>query len=516
MTDLQIIKEIENELDVKLEKVDELKWNTKGYILKNRNKIIGLSLYEYKINNLNRVFEDLKNLKNLITLSLGSNVITDISFLKDLKNLTTLDLSYNQITDYSFFKYLKNLTTIDLSFSQITDYSFFKNFKNLTTLDLKSNQITDISFLKDLKNITTLDLSYNQITDISFLKDLKNLTTLDLRSNQITELPYWITEFSMDITLDQYGNGLNLYNNPIDNPPLEIRKQGKDTIRNYFESTKIDNKELKIILLGNTTAGKTSLVEYITKKIYPPEKTTHGIKLTTWQPENEYDFLASIWDFGGQEYYHATHRLFLTNNAFYLLLWDKNKNETAILDTEIYTQKGILENKKLHHFHYEYWLKLIRNKFAPKAEIITVQNKTDISGNEIISQQIVDEYKIKEQYQISIEEAANGKKKHKRDYSAFEEDLKDYITDFIKSKAPEGQEAGKIQRYIYNIRNEIRNSWKDNYLTLEGFNQKATEVAKIGGDSNTFSLEITLKYLHDTGVLLYSGYEKNINKLHQS
>ncbi len=250
-------------------------------------------------------------------------------------------------------------------------------------------------------------------------------------------------------------------------------------------------------------------MQYLTKRIYPPKKSTHGINLITWQPkEDEFDFTASIWDFGGQEYYHATHRLFLTNNAFYLLLWDKNKNQTAILPTDIYTQKGILENKKLQHFHYEYWLKVIRKQFAPNAEIITVQNKTDISGSEIIAQQTIDNYNIKGQYQISIEETAKGIKKQKRKYTDFEEDLKDYITDFIKSKAPEGEEAGKIQRYIDNIRKAIRNDWNEDYLSFENFTQKAKEVAKNGGDEiDDFSIEVALKYLHDTGILLYYGYE---------
>ncbi|MEA3450884.1 MAG: leucine-rich repeat domain-containing protein, partial [Bacteroidota bacterium] len=473
MTDIQTIKQIEKELNIKLEKVDEIKYNTKkGYTLNEQAEIIELGLYECEIKDLNRIIDFLKDLKSLTTLNLRSNNISDISFLKDLKNLTTLDLSANEISDISVLKDMKSLTSLNLSFNQISDISVLKNLKNLTNLNLERNQITNISVLKELKNLIIFDgehnmisnikslnslsslqqlyLSVNKISDISPLKYLRKLERVDLNSNKIKILPKWISNFStMEIGLKSAKGHIGFGNNPLRTPPIEIVKQGKKAINNYFASLKIHNKELKLILLGNTTAGKTSLVQYLTEKKYPPKKTTHGIELTAvWQPKkikktffNIFKkkkplFSASIWDFGGQEYYHATHRLFLTNNSFYILLWDKNQNKTAILPTDIYTQKGILENKKLQHFHYEYWLKLIRKQFAPGAEIITVQNKTDISGNEIIAQQTVDNYKIKAQYQISIEETAKGTKKQKRKYTDFEEDLKDYITEFIKSQAP--------------------------------------------------------------------------------
>jgi internalin A len=132
----------------------------------------------------------LGSLTNLTTLNLYNNQITDISFLGSLTNLTELDLKNNRITDFSFLGSLTNLTTLHLGYNQITDISFLGSLTNLTRLDLNNNRITDFSFLGSLTNLTTLNLSYNQITDISFLGSLTNLTTLHLGYNQITDISF--------------------------------------------------------------------------------------------------------------------------------------------------------------------------------------------------------------------------------------------------------------------------------------------------------------------------------------
>jgi GTPase SAR1 family protein len=36
----------------------------------------------------------------------------------------------------------------------------------------------------------------------------------------------------------------------------------------------------------------------------------------------------NVWDFGGQEVFHSTHRFFITPNAIYLVLYDMTKQHT--------------------------------------------------------------------------------------------------------------------------------------------------------------------------------------------
>jgi hypothetical protein len=63
-----------------------------------------------------------------------------------------------------------------------------------------------------------LGLWNNQITDISFLLPLIELG-------------------KMHLSLEKYDRKgkINLHNNPIQNPPLEIVEQGNEAVINYFK-----------------------------------------------------------------------------------------------------------------------------------------------------------------------------------------------------------------------------------------------------------------------------------------
>ncbi|NIR09229.1 MAG: GTP-binding protein, partial [Candidatus Aminicenantes bacterium] len=250
--------------------------------------------------------------RHLKKLSLSSTNLQDISFLQELSNLTYVDLSDNQITDYSFLQGLSNLTSLDLVGNQITDISFLQGLSNLTYVDLSGNQITDYSFLQGLSNLTSLDLAGNQITDISPLTGLTNLKHINLWHNKIVELPEEILNLELDIDVDSDDiaigrNGIFLLDNPIEKPPLEIVRKGREAIKAYFESLKKEKtlplNEVKVLLVGDGGAGKTSLVKGLLGQEFDiNESQTHGINIDTWAvKEAEKEIKVNIWDFGGQE-----------------------------------------------------------------------------------------------------------------------------------------------------------------------------------------------------------------------
>ena len=190
MSELCIIKQIENKLNVKLEETDKINPYGKGNTLDSKEQVTSLSLFNCRIVSLNSIISLLKELKQLQSLYLIDNQISDISFLKELKQLQSLSLRDNQISDISFLKELKQLQSLDLRDNRINDISFLKGLKQLQSLDLSSNRINDISFLKELKQLQSLDLRDNRINDISFLKGLKQLQSLDLIGNQINDVPF--------------------------------------------------------------------------------------------------------------------------------------------------------------------------------------------------------------------------------------------------------------------------------------------------------------------------------------
>ena len=79
-----------------------------------------------------------------------------------------------------------------------------------------------------------------------------------------------------------------------------------------------------MLILGEGGAGKTSLL----RRLYQPDQplpteqeTTKGISIYRHEfpLKNGRRFRLNVWDFGGQEIYHATHQFFLTRRSLYLV-----------------------------------------------------------------------------------------------------------------------------------------------------------------------------------------------------
>jgi internalin A len=130
---------------------------------------------------------------------------------------------------------------------------------------------------------------------------------------------------------------LNLDGNPMETPPPEVVIKGLEAIKDYFrqiEAEGVDHLyEAKLLIVGEAGAGKTTLAKKINNPEYElrdDEETTKGIDVVEWRfpMENGRAFRVNIWDFGGQEIYHATHQFFLTRRSLYALVADTRKEDT--------------------------------------------------------------------------------------------------------------------------------------------------------------------------------------------
>jgi small GTP-binding protein len=304
----------------------------------------------------------LQSLTQLKTLFLQNNQLTDISVLKELTNLTKLHIYDNQLSDISALKELTNLTELYLYKNQISVISPLKELQNLKSLSIGENQISDISVLKELTNLNHLILDDNQISNISPLKRLTNLTYLNLNHNKLSRLPREILDLDMEILWEygDYWHGIVLEGNPLEHPPVEIVKKGKEAIKAWFASMEGEKKplnEVKVLLVGDGGAGKTSLVKQLLGKAFDKNETqTHGINIDHWEvkPRTNGDKIkVNIWDFGGQEIMHAAHQFFLSKRSLYVLVLDGRKDEKV-----------------------EYWLKHV-NSFGGDSPVLVVINKID-------------------------------------------------------------------------------------------------------------------------------------------
>ena len=304
----------------------------------------------------------LTELTGLTSLNLRDNPITDWRFLKELTGLTSLALSGNRIYDGSFLAELTGLTSLDLSYNRISDGSFLKELRGLTSLGLKDNRISDASFLTVLTGLTSLDLTRNQISEVGWMGRLTQLRTVSLKNNEVSELPKETLDLNVEIEANKryslVPQSINFDENPLKSPPLEIVEQGHAAIVSWFAALDEEERplnEVKVILVGDGGAGKTSLRKRLMgEEADPEESKTHGIEIHDWRPKSgKKEILVHFWDFGGQEIMHATHQFFLSKRSLYILVLDGRKEEDA-----------------------EYWLKHIES-FGGDSPVLVVLNKMD-------------------------------------------------------------------------------------------------------------------------------------------
>lgn len=152
-------------------------------------------------------------------------------------------------------------------------------------------------------------------------------------------------------------------------PPLEIVDQGREAVCNYFASLETAQetyriREAKLLVVGEGGVGKTTLINALFTPDYTfdinAHLTTEGVDITQHQfPFNDQkgeqqQFTTNIWDFGGQEIYHATHQFFLTRRSLYLFVWEARQ--------------------EYHDLGFYHWLNTIQ-LLAAGSPVIVVMNK---------------------------------------------------------------------------------------------------------------------------------------------
>jgi GTPase SAR1 family protein len=125
-----------------------------------------------------------------------------------------------------------------------------------------------------------------------------------------------------------------------------------------MEETVSVNDTLKVIFVGMAMVGKTSMIKRLIEgrdAIIPThDERTVGVDIYEWDPKKDQryadidsrivfqdkeladtcgdvDVKFSVWDFAGQHVYHATHELFFSQRALYVLVWDMGATNRATL-----------------------------------------------------------------------------------------------------------------------------------------------------------------------------------------
>lgn len=300
--------------------------------------------------------------------------------LGELHNLEKLNLSQNPISSLpeeigalerlkSLWLFGNELQGVPASLGKLSD---------LESLSLHSVPLGSWpDWILELSKLETLVLSSAGISEIpKSISRLKNLTTLRIANNQIKEIPPEIMSLSLLKHLDVSGN-------PIATPPPEIAARGTAAIQGYFSaflgSRTSKLFEAKLIIVGEGEVGKTCLAHKLVNPSFNIVEnrdeiaTTRGIEIRDWRIETDLakDFKINIWDFGGQEIYHATHQFFLTERSLYLFVWDARKED------------------RLGGFTF--WLSVV-SLLSDKSPILVVLNKSDTRIKEINQAELKSKY----------------------------------------------------------------------------------------------------------------------------
>lgn len=368
----------------------------------------------------------------------------------------------------------KGLTSLKLSNGYLKEIpSAVFDLHMLRILDLRNNQLEILpEAITQLQNLSKLDLSRNWLTSLpESIVQLQNLTELDLRNNELTNLPASITRLQNLISLD-------LRYNYLSSPPQEVAEAGIQSIRQYFRQLVEQGQEklyeAKLLILGEGGAGKTTLAKKIVDKNYQlqEEISTEGVDVTKWHfpLDDGKTFRVNLWDFGGQEIYHATHQFFLTKRSLYVLVADSRK-----VDTDFY-----------------YWLNVVE-LLSENSPLFIVNNEKQERQRELNERQLRGQFdNLKE---VMVVNFSNNRGLER---------LKDAIQHYIKQLPHIGS---SLPKSWVRVRERLEKDAR-NHISLQEY---LTICQENGFTKEKDCLQLS-SYLNDIGVFLHFQDEPLLNR----
>ncbi len=314
--------------------------------LKGIQNLVNLENLDLSINDLNQGFR-LMNLISLKRLNLAGNPIQDVQYLGKLTQLKHLNLSRGGIESLDWLVNLSKLESLELEENAINDIQPLFKLINLKVLNLARNNIERLEGIESLDAIIQLNLAINRIQDI---RPLVPLLQKGVAARSLEEMDLAFTHW-----IERFPTGMYLNDNPIDNPPLEILDQGTQAILDFLaeghttEITSDDFYEVKILIIGEGGAGKTTLfrkLRHANSQLPTENDSTMGIEIhqLNFKTRHGKNVRANIWDFGGQEIYHATHQFFFSKRALYILVDDTRiNNDTTVHDKSFAYWFGLVD-----------------------------------------------------------------------------------------------------------------------------------------------------------------------------
>jgi internalin A len=278
--------------------------------------------------------------------------------------------------------------------------SLVRRAPELRTLDL-----TRCTRLDDLPSLPSMleDLRLDECTGLQALPSQwpSYLRRLGLRkARELQELPRrWPKSIDyLDLAYAErlrqlprptakWPRTLFLYGSGIVQPPASQHGSAEDenvaaATDNYFKSIDLvgegEVRRCKVLVLGNGGAGKTCLSAALDPNGDPKEArrlgSTHGVRFLRWDlaarvgGRND-NVQLHLWDFGGQEIYHNTHRLFASKGTVFIVAWNPEQDGCQPAANQ--------QNYQDEWRPLRYWIDYIRDAcpLGPRIAIVCTHSK---------------------------------------------------------------------------------------------------------------------------------------------
>ncbi|WNJ19624.1 COR domain-containing protein [Pontibacter sp. G13] len=355
---------------------------------------------------------------------------------------------------------------------------------------------------------------------------LGNLHTLNLKNNQLSQVPidliFYDDEGKPIIGPNHDGAGIHLPNllglflgnNPF-SEELRLKVAAIDSDQNHLEIYRAylkqrlagvgENLECKVLFIGDGKAGKSSMVERL-KGNTPNEEwdSTHGIILhpmdlpdpnSNSEAEKGPVYKLNLWDFGGQDVYHSTHRLFMQSNSVYMLVWSTETEESDCISHEIQDDQGRTIIREYTNRKLLYWLSYAK-ELGQKSPMLIA--KTYRENDPPFQQGTLTE--LLDKFQGAFEPEATLLEVDSLDENPNQNGFPE-LTQALYQRVHhlKSEKGGSIALPVLAIRDHLRGLQKNKikWIEYEAYEQEAT---KLGVDDPQWELQT---WLTQTGVVFY-------------
>lgn len=464
-------------------------------------------------NPLNELSKELVQHETSAIMAYYESLDYKICILKE-KTIKTgiLDLTSKELEEIPIEIYeLDWLKSLNLSNNTISSLKGIEVLKNLNSIVLYDNLIEDISPLYSIENLEFIDLGKNKIENLNGIDSLKKIKTLWLERNQIKSIFPLLGLIKLGINISSFDKDkmgyIDISNNPISEPPIEKIEQGREAILEYFQESKKHGKEnlniLKIIILGNSSVGKSDLSRFLrNQNISKKHDSTEILEIKKWDLDidingKDQNTIINLFDFGGQDYYHDSHRMFYSSDTAYILIWDTETNRYG---------EGNDGKMTYENFPISYWLESIHynlmnhksngSSITINSPILILQNKIDTAKGFIDQIEIKNKYpNVWDFYSVSLQAKLRTKI------------LKDVLKEFIESHKLVGRELIKYEYVIFQHFNDENNN---EIYDLDTFTNKCLElISDKSIDFDAQKAKVLARMLHNSGLIFFHETEND-------